>query len=247
LLRRVVGRLNNWAFDQPTALCINELVTSAMRAGPDHLLRLLRTIEDDYGHCQSARLGQSITKNGSPIPWYTYPAIDFLSQLDLRGWRVFEYGSGNSSKFFAGRVGEVISVEHDPQWYQTIAANTAANLQILLRPTESEYVAAIQEVGGNFDLIVIDGEWRLACATGALEHLAAGGMIILDNSDWFPNTARKFRDAGLLQIDFHGFGPINYYATTTSIFLRRDVRLLPLGAVQPLPPRGGLALVADAA
>ena len=45
-------------------------------------------------------------------------------------------------------------------------------------------------------------------------------MIIFDNSDWYPNTIRQIQNSiNLVQIDFHGFGPINNYTWTTSIFL----------------------------
>ncbi len=44
-----------------------------------------------------------------------------------------------------------------------------------------EYLAAVPN--DKFDLIMIDGHWRDQCARFAVEHLAAGGSIYLDNSD----------------------------------------------------------------
>jgi len=51
------------------------------------------------------------------IPWLTFPSIRQLSSLLTSEMRVFEYGSGGSTLFFANRVAEVISVEHDEAWY----------------------------------------------------------------------------------------------------------------------------------
>ena len=45
-------------------------------------------------------------------------------------------------------------------------------------------------------------------------------MLILDNSDRYPNKLKFLKEKlGWMQIDFHGFGPINSYTWTTSIFI----------------------------
>jgi predicted O-methyltransferase YrrM len=45
------------------------------------------------------------------------------------------------------------------------------------------YVAAVDDVPGEFDLIVVDGRAREACYARALDRLAPGGMIVFDNVD----------------------------------------------------------------
>jgi hypothetical protein len=49
-------------------------------------------------------------------PWLTFAATRFLEGVVTRSTRVFEWGSGGSTLFFGGRAGEVISIEHDPEW-----------------------------------------------------------------------------------------------------------------------------------
>jgi hypothetical protein len=49
-------------------------------------------------------------------PWYSFAAIDFLRRSLTKDTRVYEYGSGGSTVFFARHVQEVISVEHDADW-----------------------------------------------------------------------------------------------------------------------------------
>jgi hypothetical protein len=46
-------------------------------------------------------------------------------------------------------------------------------------------------------------------------------MIIFDNTDWYPNSTRLIREKGFHQVDFNGFGPINNYCWTTSIFFNK--------------------------
>src|SRR5215213_3851569 len=61
-------------------------------------------LEFRYGRFRSAGAGRSIDGHGTPIPWYSYPAIEYLKQLDFRDRTVFEFGSGNSTLFWAARA-----------------------------------------------------------------------------------------------------------------------------------------------
>ena len=57
-----------------------------------------------------------------PKPWMCFPAIEQLERLLTRQSRVFEYGSGGSTIYFAQRAAEVVSIEHEPSWYQRVGA-----------------------------------------------------------------------------------------------------------------------------
>lgn len=51
-------------------------------------------------------------------PWYTLPAILFLEDTIIdKDIKVFEYGSGKSSLYYASLVKECYSIEHNPVWY----------------------------------------------------------------------------------------------------------------------------------
>jgi len=233
-------------YRQTAVDALREVRTHAIEAKPQHLLRLLDTIEHAYGHRISGQTQKPIRQDNKPLPWFTYPAIDYLEQIDLSSWRVFEYASGYGSKYFAARCASVESVENDPRWYESMLADKPANLSIYLCNAEEEYVSAIGKSAENYDLVIVDGLWRPRCARAALNHLTPNGMVILDNSDRYANTAAYLREAGLLQVDFSGFGPVNYYTWTTSVFFRRSFRGVPIGRVQPIPAKGSLPLVADA-
>src|SRR5262245_31531933 len=73
-----------------------------------------------YGHLKSVRAGRSVDAAGRPIPWYTYPAIEYLRQLDLSEKTVFEYGSGNSTLFWAECAARVVTVEDDERWSERL-------------------------------------------------------------------------------------------------------------------------------
>jgi len=46
----------------------------------------------------------------------TYPAIRFLERRLSNSLEVFEFGSGNSTLWWAERVSRIDSCEHDAQW-----------------------------------------------------------------------------------------------------------------------------------
>ncbi len=62
-------------------------------------------------------------------PWMNYFVIDFLQQHLNKDSKVFEYGGGGSTIFFTKRIGsqEVVTVEHDSEWYKNLAQTIAAS------------------------------------------------------------------------------------------------------------------------
>lgn len=74
------------------------------------------------------------------IPWITFEAQEWLIGYLKADMSVFEYGSGGSTIFFSKRVRELISVEHDKYWRDTVSNETAmervTNCRLLLREPE---------------------------------------------------------------------------------------------------------------
>ncbi len=213
--------------------------------GIDRLLWTIETVEIEYGHLLSVQENKPLSQAGDPIPWYTYPAFEYLNQLDYQDKDIFEYGAGNSSLFWAKKARSVISIESDKEWYVSLKSKMDSNQILLLFEEEQEYVNSIFKGQKKYDVIVIDGVHRLSCAEVAVQCLAPGGLIILDNSDWFPKTTTCLREAGLIQVDFTGLGPINYYTWTTSIFLERSFSLKSRSELQPEYGIGSLVQVAN--
>lgn len=196
---------------------------------------LVKHLLNDYGWKRSLKEGKCIDKAGLPIPWFTYPAIDFLKQLDFSEKSVFEYGSGYSTMFWGARAKRVVSVENDIKWIQKIKPTLSDNCEIVPALLDADDYSGKISAFGNFDVIVIDGYilTRTACCHKALQHLNAGGIIILDNSDRCLQSASILRNAGLIQSDFTGFTPLNPDAQTTTVFFSRDYNFEPLNGYQP--------------
>jgi hypothetical protein len=85
----------------------------------------LRTV----GWYRSVQLNESVDAQG-PVPWFTYPAIRFLQGIVRPDLRVLEYGTGNSTLWWAQRVQQVVSVEHDPAWAARVRKAALPNVEL---------------------------------------------------------------------------------------------------------------------
>jgi len=212
---------------------------------PAHWLkawRLFVILNFKYGYLRSVATATPLDHARNPTPWYTYPALEYLKQLDFQDKKVFEYGCGQSTLFWAGRAAQVVSVEHDRAWYERMTARMPKACELIFEPESNAYASTIDKFPGGFDVIVVDGlvtgRTRLKCAKAAVRHLREGGMIILDNSDWLPESSRYLRTSGLIEVDMTGFAPINDYTCTTSFYLHRAFAFKPLSDRQPEPGTG---------
>jgi hypothetical protein len=177
-----------------------------------------KNISLKYGHWLSITKRSAISDEKDSLPWYTYPAIEYLDQFDYSEKMIFEWGCGSSSLFWGKRAKEVISIEDDSEWFEKMLQKRLPNNKIFFLQTKEEYINALGKQKKLFDIIVIDGKYRKECAKLSPRFLCNGGLIIFDNSDRYPDLLKEMRvNNNYSQVDFHGFGPINSYSWTTSI------------------------------
>lgn len=127
-------------------------------------------------------------------PWMPMAAIKWLEAIIKPSWRIFEWGAGGSTLWFAQRAKAVYSIEGDLGW--SVAVLDRAE-EMGLENVDVRHVACVHDVGpfdeyariiedypAMFDLILIDGcnGTRLGCARRAVTKVKPGGYIMLDNS-----------------------------------------------------------------
>lgn len=132
-------------------------------------------------------------------PWLTQPAIrflgDWLNPTDVG----LEWGSGRSTAWFASRVRHLTSVEHHADWYKQVSLmlekRRLNNVTYELIPVENsdkcgahhpyvEICGAIPQ--SSLDFALVDGiAFRDYCVEAALSRLKVGGLLILDNANWY--------------------------------------------------------------
>lgn len=169
---------------------------------------------------------QAVDSNGQPLPWVTYSFIDFIKTRLNKDLNIFEYGSGNSTLFYAKHVKRVVSVEHDEAWFNKIVKEKAANAEMIFTALEKdgEYSRKAKLLGEKFDIIIVDGRDRVNCCKHSLEALSLHGVLVLDDSERdFYNDARVFLTTkGFKELSFSGISPGMFYNKATSIFYKPD-------------------------
>jgi hypothetical protein len=143
-------------------------------------------------------------------PWLTSDAVRFLDSWLRPGDAGVEWGTGRSTAWFASRVGRLLSIEHDPLWHSRVAAQLAANgidtVDLRLAPVADAerpslghpYLAVARSIPAkSLDFVLVDGVWREHCAEAALGLIRRGGLLVLDNANWFlPHATRSPASVG---------------------------------------------------
>ena len=203
---------------------------AALLAKPNRLHALL-----SYGHKgYLANIGwfkafdsqQAVDANGQALPWVTYSFIDFIKDRLNKTQKVFEYGSGSSTLFYAQRVAKVVSVEHDENWYNKIRSSKPQNAEMIFTRLEKggEYSKKAVLLGELFDIIIVDGRDRVNCCKESIQALSPHGVLVLDDSERPEyNEAREIlKGQGFKELSFSGISPGLFYLKATSVFYKPE-------------------------
>ena len=178
----------------------------------------------DVGWFNAFTIGEPVDKNLEPLPWLTYSFIDFITERLSKEFNVFEFGSGNSTLFFAERVKQVSSVEHNREWYNKLKSKIPVNSNLILSKSDcsEDYIAVLKQSDKKFDLIIIDGIHRADCCLSASNYLTDKGVIILDDSEreQYSEGIEKLINEGFKRIDFWGISPGYLYKKDTTVFYK---------------------------
>lgn len=144
------------------------------------------------------RVAATVTRRRNPDePWITRDAIRLLDSLLGPDDIGFEYGSGGSTVWFAGRTAKVTAVEAYPVWASytrnRLEAAGVGNAELLVVEGErgsdehrAAYVGAKPELEPqSLDYVFVDGEYRSSGMLRAMDLLKPGGLLILDNSNHY--------------------------------------------------------------
>jgi hypothetical protein len=186
----------------------------------NYSLQMLSVMRDIGWH-QSVAEDRPVADDGTPRPWYTYPALEWILPRVKPTHRVFEFGGGYSTAWYSQHAAGVVTVEHNAGWLDQVRKMVGDNATLIHRSIngneatsegKSVYCTAIEEYPGkSFDIIVIDGMERVRCAQTAPSGLRDDGIIIFDNSD------RTMFRPGIDSLHGQGFGRIDFYGFVTQV------------------------------
>ncbi len=180
------------------------------------------------GHFRSALKRTNVDRHGSPLPFYTYPGIRYLSEIDFSQADVLEFGAGNSSIWWNRRARSLTTLEFYQQWRDYVAKSVKGNCVIRLVTSPAHGASLIE--GQMFDVIVVDDasgdieNGREINGQTAFAHIKPTEIVIVDNSnaDYSLAISQIGTDAGWKRIDFVGFSGGTIREFCTSIFLKPE-------------------------
>ena len=191
------------------------------------VLRLLLALRNtgyliDIGWFNAFKTQSSIDQNKKPLPWVTYSFIDFISPRLNKTMKIFEYGSGFSTLFYAEHSQNVTTVEHNMEWYQKMKSLVPKNAEIFYceEGIDGLYSKAVKTKEEKYDLIIVDANDRINCTKQALTALSDRGVIILDDSER-EEYAEAFDFMALnnfKHLDFSGISPGCFIRKATTVF-----------------------------
>jgi len=168
------------------------------------------------------------------LPWLGFSVIRLLERYLQPGMRVFEYGSGGSTLFFARCGANVVSVEHNPRWHLQVCAFVKAGQPSAcdLRLVEPEDAATPEADSSDPDGYASSDPayqgksfGKYAAAIDALPD-ACLDMVLIDGRarpSCLRHAVRKVRPGGMIVLD--NTERENYWAAMKAMpppFLRRD-------------------------
>lgn len=136
-------------------------------------------------------------------PWIAPGAVEFCERHLRKDQIGLEWGSGRSTRWFAERLGHLLSIEYGAGWHAKVNRDIAGLLNVECRfiplehPIEEpcrenydplpRYVAVVNEFSDDsLDFVVVDGHYRTECVKHALPKLKPGGLLLVDDADWLP-------------------------------------------------------------
>lgn len=165
-----------------------------------------------------------VDENNNPIPWVTYSFIDFIKSHLKKNLSVFEFGSGNSTFFYAKYATQVVSVEHDKEWFDKIVSTKPANSEMIFCELVrgGDYCRMPLKLEKKFDIIIVDGRDRVNCCKQAVDAVSANGVIVLDDSEreFYGEGIGFLKSRGFKELSFSGISPGLFYRKSTSIFYK---------------------------
>jgi len=178
----------------------------------------------DIGWISSYKTQTPVNINIQPIPWVTYSFISYIENRLNKSMNIFEYGSGNSTLYYAEKVNHIISVEHDKNWFEKLLGNIPENVQLIHCELQygGDYCKTIVSTDSKYSIIIVDGRDRVNCILNSTLSLSHDGVLILDDSEReeYQNGVIHLKQLGYKELDFWGIAPGIFYNKCTSIFYR---------------------------
>ena len=177
---------------------------------------------EERGVIESVEKMEPINKN-EPQPLLTFSFMDWFQSHDFAEYQLIEFGSGNSTLYFSKFFNEVYSYENNIEWFLKLKDTLPKNVHYeLVNNWDTLPACFVKEKS----VLLVDVAGNRYKIVEKLLDVNYSGLIILDNSDSFPNTVKLLLERGYKEIPFYGSKLTQPYDSCTSIFFK-NIEVLP--------------------
>jgi hypothetical protein len=161
-------------------------------------------------------------KNGEAIPMLTISAIDFLESYDFSQHSLIEFGSGQSTIYFSKKFLNVVSFENNKDFFNKLKKKLKNNVTY-------NFISNSDLLKNNYKVNIDDKTIVLVdCSANrniVIHNIFKNNMpniLILDNSEFYPNSCKYIVSNGYMEIPFWGLRPTEVYNSCTSVFIKNN-------------------------
>jgi len=182
----------------------------------------------DYDYAKIASIMTIIKAKGlyQDKPMLSLPFLDWFESYDFSKFNLIEFGSGNSTNYFAKKVKNVISFETDINYYNNLKPKLLNNVDYRFIEKNN-----LENKTPNIDInqktiIFVDCAANRFLTTKNIFNIGLPNILILDNSESYKNTCKMIYEKGYLEIPFWGIRLMEMQESCTSVFIKNTFNMI---------------------
>jgi hypothetical protein len=162
---------------------------------------------------------------GKEMPMLSLPFLDWFNSFDFKEFNFLEFGSGYSTIYFSKIVKSVTSYETDEDFYKFMLNKNLKSIDYKLIDTKKIILGEFDMPTEKKLIVLIDCDFNRYHVCKNILIKSNPEIIILDNSEWYPEACSILYEKEYNEIPFWGIRPEENYEKCTSVFLKKDFLL----------------------
>jgi|LakMenE01Jun11ns_1017448.scaffolds.fasta_scaffold9647611_2 hypothetical protein len=182
----------------------------------------------DYDYFKIASIMTTIKAKGlhQSKPVLSLPFLDWFESYDFSEFNFIEFGSGNSTNYFAEKVKNVISFENDLYYFNSIKPNLLDNVDYRFIESDELITKDLNIVIDEKTIVFVDCAANRFLTTKNIFKLGLPNIFILDNSERYKNTCKYIYSKGYAEIPFWGIRLEEPEEACTSVFIKNTFNMI---------------------
>jgi len=159
-------------------------------------------------------------------PMLSAPFLDWFDSYDFSDFNLVEFGSGNSTNYFAEKVEDVVSFETDINFYNNFKSGLFENVDYrFIQKYDLENKVPDIEINDK-TIVFIDSASNRFLLTKNIFKIKFPNILILDNSHDYKNTCKFIYNQGYSEIPFWGLRFNEVEESCTSVFIKNGFNMI---------------------